>query len=396
MATVVIGAGYGDEGKGLITDFEVRRTGATMVARFNGGAQAGHTVVDGNRRHVFGHLGAGTFAGADTYLSSNFIVNPYVLTKELGQLKLEPTIKVHPLAQVTTLYDMALNSLAELNRQERHGSCGMGINETVVRCGFEQFSIRMHQLFDLDWLAERLQDIRTKWVPMRLRQLGVLEIEEPFSTLLAREDFHSMALNLQEQTRMLKIVVPYFADKQQDVVFEGAQGLALDENLGTFPHVTRSITGLPYALLAARELGTKVIKPVYVTRCYATRHGRGPLPYEGQDFGATVHDSTNVDNPWQEALRFAPLHIPELYARVQADLERGAHVAQALGIILQPAVLAVTCLDQVNEMLTVCTGKDTFEVLTVAELPDFLTYITGISVSYLSTGPSATDVKYLS
>jgi adenylosuccinate synthase len=199
---------------------------------------------------------------------------------------------------------------------------------------------------------------------------------------------------MQEQTQQLKITVPHFADKQQDVVFEGAQGLALDEHLGTFPYVTRSITGLPYALLAAHELGTKTIKPVYVTRCYATRHGRGPLPYEGQYFGATVHDSTNIENPWQEALRFAPLHIPELYARIRADLARGANVAQALGITLQPPALAVTCLDQVDKLLTVCTGKDTFEVLDAAELPEFLTYITGFSVTHASFGSSAAAVKY--
>ena len=76
-ATVVIGANFGDEGKGLITDFETRRQDAQLVARFNGGAQAGHTVVtDAGQRHVFGHISAGTFAGASTYLASTFIVNP--------------------------------------------------------------------------------------------------------------------------------------------------------------------------------------------------------------------------------------------------------------------------------------------------------------------------------
>ena len=75
MSTVVIGANFGDEGKGLITDFEVRRTKARVVSRFNGGAQAGHTVHMGDKRHVFGHISSGAFAGAFTYLSSDFLVN---------------------------------------------------------------------------------------------------------------------------------------------------------------------------------------------------------------------------------------------------------------------------------------------------------------------------------
>jgi adenylosuccinate synthase len=82
----VIGAGFGDEGKGLITDALTRKLSSSLVARFNGGAQAGHTVISGENRHVFGHMSAGTFAGANTYLSSNFIVNPLSLAKELAEL----------------------------------------------------------------------------------------------------------------------------------------------------------------------------------------------------------------------------------------------------------------------------------------------------------------------
>ncbi len=112
-SSVIIGSGFGDCGKGLITDFETRRIGASLVARFNGGAQAGHTVTTKDRRHVFGHISSGTFAGADTYLSSNFIFNPLVLETELESFDEDevPLIFVHDNAKVTTLFDMRINEI---------------------------------------------------------------------------------------------------------------------------------------------------------------------------------------------------------------------------------------------------------------------------------------------
>jgi adenylosuccinate synthase len=68
MNSIIIGANFGDEGKGLITDFEARRNGSKLNVRFNGGAQAGHTVVSENKRHIFSHVGASSFAGTETDL----------------------------------------------------------------------------------------------------------------------------------------------------------------------------------------------------------------------------------------------------------------------------------------------------------------------------------------
>jgi adenylosuccinate synthase len=140
-AVAVIGANFGDEGKGLATDYFARRHTLLgrppLVARCNGGAQAGHTVQDGDRRHVFGQVSAGTFAGSDTYLGSNFIINPIVLINELqalSPLKANPLVYANRDCRITTIFDMAINSLIELKRgKHAHGSCGMGINETVAR-----------------------------------------------------------------------------------------------------------------------------------------------------------------------------------------------------------------------------------------------------------------------
>src|SRR5262249_8795597 len=113
MAKVVIGAGYGDEGKGLMTDALAASFGpAATVVRFNGGAQAGHTVtLASGRRHVFHHIGSGTLAGVRTFLSRFFVANPILFGPEIAALKsagVTPRIMIDPDAPITTPYDMMI------------------------------------------------------------------------------------------------------------------------------------------------------------------------------------------------------------------------------------------------------------------------------------------------
>ncbi|MET0192833.1 MAG: adenylosuccinate synthetase, partial [Hyphomicrobiaceae bacterium] len=126
------------------------------------------------------------------------------------------------------------------------------------------------------------------------------------------------------------------------VIFEGAQGLLLDQQLGAFPYVTRSNTGLANMLAVAGEAGIDRIEAVYVTRCYLTRHGRGPMPNEN-DIARTfaVDDATNLPNAWQESLRFGELDLDLLGRTVRRD----ARLARSTGCEVVTH-LAVTCLDQ--------------------------------------------------
>ena len=144
VTDVVIGAVYGDEGKGLMTDYlagkYIKQGKSVAVVRFNGGAQAGHTVNRNGMRHVFKHFGSGTLAGADTILSRHFILNPIAFFQELEDLnaKLSGGIKgviyVENDCMVTTPFDIFINQALELKRGDaRHGSCGMGIGVTVGR-----------------------------------------------------------------------------------------------------------------------------------------------------------------------------------------------------------------------------------------------------------------------
>ena len=118
-APVVIGANWGDEGKGLMVDYLCSQ-GAGVVVRFNGGAQAGHTVVTPEGvRHVFHHIGAGAFCGVPTFLSRFFCVNPLVFYRELDELKTKltdpPLVFADPQCKVTTFADIIINQRKKIS-----------------------------------------------------------------------------------------------------------------------------------------------------------------------------------------------------------------------------------------------------------------------------------------
>src|SRR5688572_14625628 len=139
-AIILSGLGYGDEGKGTWTDFLARTEQVHTVVRFNGGAQAGHNVVtpDG-RHHTFAQFGSATFVrGVSTHLSRFMLLNPLRLRREdaelraLGVSDALDRLTVDWRALVTTPFQVAANRLRELARGDaRHGSCGMGIGETM-------------------------------------------------------------------------------------------------------------------------------------------------------------------------------------------------------------------------------------------------------------------------
>jgi adenylosuccinate synthase len=364
-ATAVIGANFGDEGKGLLTDYLAARDPAgTVVVRFNGGAQAGHTVVTpAGRRHVFHHFGAGTLAGARTFLSRHVIVNPFLWGKERTELpELAGPMDVDRRAMLTTPFDMLVNQEAERFRGGgRHGSCGVGINETVERCA-GPLATTVADIGDPNRLRDLLAGIADR-APERLDQLGVPP--SPFFREMVRsESLVAGYLDACEQFRRLEHLVDGPAGLRDfgHVVFEGAQGLLLDERHRFFPHVTRSRTGLHNVAQIADEIGLRELDVVYVTRTYMTRHGAGPFPTERP--GLSFPDPTNAPNEWQGALRFGDPDLPLMAESIAADL------SGADGLSVSPC-LAVTCLDQVP-------GADAGRIADAC----------GLKLGYSSRGPS--------
>ena len=308
-ARVVIGANFGDEGKGLMVDYLCSK-GAGVVVRFNGGAQAGHTVVtpEGDR-HVFHHFGSGSFLGVPTFLSQFFICNPIAFFREkaeLMKLGLNPTVYAHPDCLVTTFADMMINQALEEKRGHgRHGSVGLGVSETIERSNVTELKITMSDLWNGIKLESRLEQICGKYAQFRIGEA----LNEPAMIQKFIEGCAAFA----------EAVHPAGIGQCKDPVFEGAQGLLLDQNNKEFfPHLTRSNTGMQNVRVLCAQAGITDIETYYISRTYLTRHGAGPLP--GESTRLQFEDNTNLEHPWQGRLRFAPLDASALHRRCAEDL----------------------------------------------------------------------------
>ncbi|MBK8185153.1 MAG: adenylosuccinate synthetase [Candidatus Competibacteraceae bacterium] len=350
-AQVVIGAQFGDEGKGRMIDSYAARAGhESIVIRFNGGAQAGHTVMTPEGlRHVFSHVGSGAFVGAATFLSRFFVSHPMLFLKEIESLAtkgVHPMVYVDPQSPVTTPYDIMINQLIERERgADRHGSCGIGFGETIERNLTPAYALTVSDLADGSALAAKLDAIRREYTPARLTRLGFADAFEWNTDLLLSDAILKHFIDDAGRFLQLTTVADVqTATRGRHLLFEGAQGLLLDQDCGFFPHVTRSNTGLRNVLALAAELDLTQLQVTYVTRPYTTRHGAGPLshalarkPYSG------IVDTTNIPNDWQGTLRFGWLDLDVLGEAIAGDLA----AAEKIPVSIE-ARLAVTCVDQVN------------------------------------------------
>ena len=322
----VIGANFGDEGKGLMTDYfcsQAPPTEPVLNIRFNGGAQAGHTVVTPEgKRHIFSHFGSGSFLpNVATYLSEDFIINPILFRREYEKLQkigVYPMVYVHPKCLLTFPQDMMINQFCEKRRGEnKHGSCGVGIFETVLR-----------SKKDSEISAATLSVLGMKHYQIDIEYYSSERIEKIFGIGLTNDE---KALLVNQNIRAhFDQDVKFFMDHTiihderifkhfNHLVFEGAQGLMLDQNNKEyFPHLTPSNTGIQNILqYLDGEIAAEIC---YVTRPYLTRHGAGKLPNEcpREMTGAKV-DLTNHENEWQGEFRYGKLNVKELQDRCEKD-----------------------------------------------------------------------------
>lgn len=311
-AWIVVDLGFGDAGKGTITDYLVRRSGARLVVRFNGGAQAGHNVVtDDGRRHTFAQLGAGTFVpGVRTHLMQDFVLHPTALLLEahkLSQLGVPDALDrltICAQALVITPHHQALNQLRELARGAgRHGTCGVGVGETVRDAlDAPDRALRVKDLFgDPASLARKLAAAQERCVE-EARAAGL-----DAARLVAGADawLEAVAGLAQRRELLSKTDQPVLhALRDGPVVFEGAQGVLLDEWRGFHPHTTWS-TCTPLRLCdQLRALGYRgEIERIGVIRTYLTRHGAGPFPTEDERLSQRLPELHNHDDGWQGKFR---------------------------------------------------------------------------------------------
>ncbi|RKM61347.1 adenylosuccinate synthase [Butyrivibrio sp. CB08] len=331
---VVIGKNFGDEGKGRVTHLLSGRLGKSLVIRHNGGAQSGHTVIagpesvaflelpdacDSEKRFIFHEVGSGSFNGADTLWIDTFFPDLFKLREEVDSFSkvsgLTPRIYALPTTNVTTVLDVLFNMALEESRgKERHGSCGMGIYETFLRVE-SGVTLTVKDVKNLQEreLFKRLLDIRESYYIPRLRELfGEKTSSQYLTDMLNDTVIENAATEMKRNSELVEIVeddVVSFLNNYDNVVFESGQGLLLDsENKRFAPHVTGSRTGLTNPAAFLNRYGLRIDEVVYVTRSYVTRHGAGDLPHEcrRRHLGNVRKDTTNVTNPWQGAIRYAP------------------------------------------------------------------------------------------
>lgn len=342
-ATIIIGANFGDEGKGLMTDYFASSMENALVVRFNGGAQAGHTVVKDGKRFIFSHFGSGTLVGVPTYYAKEFFVNPLLFNKEYDELVgrgvVLPDHWFHPECHITTPYDIIINQEIEKFRGiHRHGSCGVGIQETWKRSAV--YPITMRDLEDTEHLWKQMEEIREKWIDERAKFLGMAERLPDFvyddriieGFIKECEKFKDRYYDICDDK-----VLDYF----DNIIFEGAQGLLLDQYSKYFPYVTPSSTGLENVVAILKDFEPVPTEVIYMTRCYMTRHGAGPFESECEKPYPGIVDLTNKPNEWQQNLRFGYLDVNLLKETIEKDWKFALPHFQKN--------LAITCLDQTEE-----------------------------------------------
>jgi adenylosuccinate synthase len=365
-AILLVGLGHGDEGKGAWTDFLARTEPVHTVIRFNGGAQAGHNVVTADgRHHTFSQFGSGTFVrGVNTHLSRFVLVNPLRLLQEdevLQQLGVTDALRrtsIDRRAPLTTPYHVVANRLRELARGDgRHGSFGMGIGETMAdwlahgdlmpnAADLADPATLLRKLTYLrDLKIEQLRDVlallpATDAVERERRLLFDGEVIETCGRLYGHLATQVRLGDEDDLRALLRI--------GGTLVFEGAQGVLLDEWRGFHPYTTWSTTTFQNALslLQDADFDGEIVK-IGLLRAYATRHGAGPFPTENALLAGTLTDRYNVTNAWQHGLRVWPLDVVALRYAIevagQPDLLAVSHLDQLAGLAQPRIAVAYRC-----------------------------------------------------
>ena len=320
----VVDIGYGDSGKGTVTDALVRRLGSSTVVLPCGGSQRSHNVhTPEGLHHAFAQIGSGSFVpGVETIIGKDFLFSPVALVNEaevfdrLHPLGWSPASDNHHIldrvfvdarAKVITPIHRALNQMRERARgADRHGSCGMGIGECVnqhIKAPWA--TIYAANLNDVELLKNKLlmqmsfAAAEAVSIPTSDRSLGeVLSLD-----YAATKAFEFFSVG-----RRINVLFPPEINAKLKAanypIFEGAQGVMLDETFGFNPHTTWATVTQKHGVEMLAECGwTDEQKVVAVSRTYATRHGYGPFPTESPDANHLVADDDNTTGEWQGSFR---------------------------------------------------------------------------------------------
>ncbi|MFH1413304.1 MAG: adenylosuccinate synthase [Candidatus Omnitrophota bacterium] len=299
MNVIIVGTQWGDEGKGKIIDILSQKV--DYIVRYQGGSNAGHTVVTGNKEYIFHLIPSGILhKGKICCIGNGVVVDPAVLLCEVEELSskginIGKRLRISSLAHVILPYHKILDKLREKKRTNKIGTTGRGIGpcyaDKIIRCG-----IRMVDLLNPSVFRERLKD-------------NLREKNEIFKKVYDHPgfDFKSIYKEYLNYGRLFSkyicntsILLNQAIKDRKDLLLEGAQGTFLDIDFGTYPFVTSSSAFSGGACIGTGIPPTKIDKVIGVAKAYTTRVGEGPFPTEyslvfgkfmrnkGNEFGATT------------------------------------------------------------------------------------------------------------
>lgn len=335
---IVIGANYGDEGKGLMTRYFATQEKNSIVVFHNGSAQRGHTIdYDDGLRHVYHHFGSATGDGVPTYFAETFLIHPQEYEREYHELVdkgIFPKTYCHRFARIITPFDMLVdhiteNYIAEKTNKREYGSCGYG-----TWCATDRLRINYNSIYSVNdynlvtdytpLLEETAKDCLSI---LGYRNVPLKRIPKKYKEYFLKKEKRDLIIK-----RFIKTLNLFFSHtmivsdfngiyrKFSNIVFENGQGLGLDQNVDNEWHTT-SNTGIlnPYTMLKDKDdFSAKVC---YVSRTYETRHGDGPILQEvnKEIINPKIFDKTNIFNDFQGGLRFGILNLAEQDKRIDKD-----------------------------------------------------------------------------
>ncbi len=284
---VVIGAQWGDEGKGKVTDLLSKS--ADIVVRYQGGVNAGHTVVVKGQTFKLHLIPSGIlYPGTECIIGSGTVIDPEVLLEELDRLDelgiSSKNLLISQTAHITMPYHRLIDKASEDRRgSHRIGTTGRGIGPTYADKS-ERTGIRMLDLLDANGLRESMQwTIAYKnEILDKLYNLPPLDAEAEIDRYLGYAD------RLRHHVVDASLKIYDAVRKRRNILFEGAQGTLLDLDHGTYPYVTSSNPVAGGACVGAGVGPTIIDRVIGVAKAYTTRVGEGPFPTEMQDGIGTV------------------------------------------------------------------------------------------------------------
>ncbi len=342
---VVVGTQWGDEGKGKIVD--VLAENADMVVRFQGGDNAGHTVIVDGKKHVLHLLPSGVLheEGA-CIIGPGVVCNPFVLLEEMDKLKeggmSTDHIIVSDRAHILMPYHCYQDQLEESAAVNKIGTTKKGIGPCYAD-KYARHGIRYHELKDFEHFKERVHE------NLKLKNKLFTEVynAEPMDEEKIIADFEQIRSRILPMIKETTSVINKAIDEGKNVLFEGAQACMLDINYGTYPYVTSSSPTSAGVTEGAGVAPSKIQTVVGVVKAYSTRVGEGPF----------VTELENEKGEWIRDHGFefgATTGRPRRCGWLDLVVVKHAHMLNGLTDIVLTKIDVLTGLDELN----VCIGYE--------------------------------------